>query len=316
MNLDYEGPEKKLELTCNDSVDFLSYPDQYWGDLLKSCGALILNSVKTEHLKAFLISESSLFVWKNRVLMITCGQTQLIKSAQMLIRHIGKENISSLYFSRKNEHYPDMQKSFARADFKTLKQELGAGKAYRLGQRDSHHLYVFEYVADSKRLIKEHLTEVLIYRISKNKTESFLKNTPEQRIAIEKAVGQIFPEYELDHYWFTPCGYSANAFKGTHYGTVHVTPEVDQNYISFETNGVAREDVQSWVEKICDLFEPQAVDVIFYDNETQTPYEPQFSKYALQQKSHQALPSGFGLNHLHFARPIEQWSTAVDLNLD
>ena len=35
---------------------------------------------------------------------------------------------------------------------------------------------------------------------------------------------------------FEPCGYSLNAMKGDTYYTMHVTPEEDFSYASFETN--------------------------------------------------------------------------------
>lgn len=52
----------------------------------------------------------------------------------------------------------------------------------------------------------------------------------------------LFPNSRLDAYAFEPCGYSANAlveesaFHGAGYWTVHVTPEEDSSYASFETN--------------------------------------------------------------------------------
>lgn len=315
--MDYEGPEKKLELTCTGSVNFLSYSDEYWKDLLEACGAYVLNQVSTDSVKAFLISESSLFVWKHRVLMITCGQTELIHSAKLLIEKVGTENISSLYFSRKNEHYPDRQKSFPKADFKQLKKVLSGGQAYRLGVRDMHHLYVFEYVAPDANLIKENISEVLIYRMNEQATQAFLQNKPEQRAWVEAAVAKIFPDYQLDHHWFEPCGYSVNAFKDEKYGTVHVTPEPDQSYISFETNGVSRQELLAWAEKICGVFGPEALDIIFYDNIQSEPLQVALSKYNLLQKTYQALDSGLALNHLHFSLlNAKTWSEAVSLNID
>ena len=41
---------------------------------------------------------------------------------------------------------------------------------------------------------------------------------------------------EVDDWAFEPCGYSMNALRGGYYYTVHVTPEADFSYASFETN--------------------------------------------------------------------------------
>lgn len=41
----------------------------------------------------------------------------------------------------------------------------------------------------------------------------------------------------LDSWMFSPCGYSLNALIGQDaYSTIHVTPERDYSYASFETN--------------------------------------------------------------------------------
>lgn len=312
--MDYEGPEKKLELTCKDSIDFLSYPDSYWHELLQECGAQVLNLINGSMVKAFLISESSLFVWKNRVLMITCGQTQLIKSAQMLIHDVGQESIQSLYFARKNEHYPDQQKTFAREDFKTLRQELGAGQGYRFGHRDLHHAYIFEYVASGAQLISEHIAEVLIYRLSDHMTNMFLSSTTKQRQDLQASIENLFLGFEFDHHWFEPCGYSANAFKNNLYATVHVTPEKDQSYISFETNNLDRLQLQKWLMSVQELFGAQAMDVIYYDNTQKTPLDlTPLSGFWTHTKTYQELQGGAGLTHLYWCRAQENWLTPVSL---
>jgi S-adenosylmethionine decarboxylase len=87
-----------------------------------------------------------------------------------------------------------------------------------------------------------------------------------------------YPDARIDAYLFTPCGFSANgvipapaatnyidsasshsARTSTHYFTVHVTPEPECSYASFETNVPTQQtgrDYASIVEQVVGIFKP------------------------------------------------------------
>lgn len=46
----------------------------------------------------------------------------------------------------------------------------------------------------------------------------------------------LLPKATVDSFLFSPCGFSSNAVQGDRYATIHVTPEVEYSYASFETN--------------------------------------------------------------------------------
>jgi len=89
-----------------------------------------------------------------------------------------------------------------------------------------------------------------------------------------------YPEAKIDSYLFTPCGFSANgvvpapegssssATKGTHYFTVHVTPEPQCSYASFETNVPTRQtgrETADFVEQVVRIFKPGRFSVTFFE---------------------------------------------------
>lgn len=49
-------------------------------------------------------------------------------------------------------------------------------------------------------------------------------------------IDKLLPGASLDSFLFEPCGYSANMVHGDRYATIHVTPENDFSYASFECN--------------------------------------------------------------------------------
>jgi len=90
-----------------------------------------------------------------------------------------------------------------------------------------------------------------------------------------------YPDARIDAYLFTPCGFSANGVipapegeTGTHYFTVHVTPEPNCSYASFETNVPAGQKGRETVEIVqhaVDIFKPGRFTVTLF--ETKTSYD-------------------------------------------
>jgi len=88
-----------------------------------------------------------------------------------------------------------------------------------------------------------------------------------------------YPDASIDAYLFTPCGFSANGVvpapygegKGkdaTHYFTVHVTPEPQCSYASFETNVPARQtgrETSEVVEHVVGIFKPGRFSVTIFE---------------------------------------------------
>ncbi len=69
-------------------------------------------------------------------------------------------------------------------------------------------------------------------------------------------IDKIFPNAKIFDYLFDPCGYSMNGLlPDGYYFTIHITPEPDFSYVSFETN-VPYNQYNELVRKIVTMFNP------------------------------------------------------------
>ena len=120
----FEGSEKKMEIDFipmdGSDVELLpadgglrTYNRQYWSDIIALLNGSILLHDPQEKFDAYLISESSLFVYNDRIVILTCGTTLLLKTLRPFIdaaAGIGLE-VSWFQYSRKNFMFPDKQHS-------------------------------------------------------------------------------------------------------------------------------------------------------------------------------------------------------------
>ena len=75
----FEGSEKKFEVVVSaNSPDLRSLGEQRWREIVTASGAHVLSRMRGAHCDAYLLSESSLFVFAHKVVMITCGRTRLV----------------------------------------------------------------------------------------------------------------------------------------------------------------------------------------------------------------------------------------------
>ena len=170
----------------------------------------------------------------------------------------------------------------------------------------------------------DYTIEILMSHLSSKARQHFffsdslsedMDNTPSSRAsAISEQIGlsQIFPPASttLDAYAFQPCGYSSNALikwgpkslkndlvhqttnglaqpesHGEGYYTIHVTPEEEWSYASFECNIPLPSsnfhqqekfpDLKSLIQRVVNIFEPGRITLTLFmsseDNDTETP---------------------------------------------
>ena len=75
----------------------------------------------------------------------------------------------------------------------------------------------------------------------------------------------MLPGSKIDDYLFSPCGYSANGVIEDAYWTIHVTPQPEFSYVSFETNYIFG-DYKEIIDKVLATFKPGRFVVSLFAN--------------------------------------------------
>jgi len=281
----FEGPEKTLEVVfrhvdgqqrciyrppkdSNGQIERIGMRKLGRPELDRVCRrarCTILSSVSNQYVDAYVLSESSLFVYPYSVVLKTCGTTTLLRCVATLIelaRRVGLE-IDWLGYSRKNFNFP-WDQSFPHESFhqeleylsshRSLSERLD-GNGYTLGPVTGDHWFVF--VADhTKRFstgedidrvlnimmfdIDQDVAKYFYYDEYEPKREDETEEEAVERISREQTkragIDALCPGYGIDPRAFEPCGYSMNAILFRSYTTMHITPEDGSSYASFETN--------------------------------------------------------------------------------
>ncbi len=261
----FEGPEKKIELILKTPLSGLrDNTDGKWDRVVTSARAEILHKISTSALDAYLLSESSLFVWDDRILMITCGRTVLSHALPEMLRFIARERIAFLFYEQKNFLFPESQPATFSRDAALLHDHF-PGHAIRIGPPGGDHIHLFYGDTSHSPIPGDATLQVLMHDIAPEAALAFQddKHRCVRDIPAATGLDQLFSgaDMKMDGHLFDPCGYSLNAVKGDRYFTVHATPQTEGSYVSFETNmaGAGLRDAarRDTVERLTRIFTPR-----------------------------------------------------------
>lgn len=303
----YEGTEKLLEVwfapstTANTKIStttttnrestqgIIATDDQEFTSDLRviprsDLEAKILNIVKCEIISvsqnedqtAYVLSESSLFVGRHRFILKTCGTTLLLHAIKPLMdlamKYCGFE-IADIFYSRKKFFRPDLQDSLYRnfdEEVAYLDSMFDSGAAYVLGRMNGECWYL--YTLDKPGAVQEpdQTLEILMTNLDEDVMAQFLNTTGKnaKKVTQESGIADLLPKAEINEFLFEPCGYSMNGLLPNNgYMTIHITPEKEFSYVSFESN-VAMEDYGELVKRIVKTFKPGKFVMTVFANET------------------------------------------------
>jgi len=293
----FEGPEKRLEvtfsLTSKNPKGMRRINKDEWQTMLNLVKCVIISQTSNEWADSYVLSESSLFVYPNKILLKTCGTTTLLKCLDTLQEYADRCHCRIMFvtFSRKNFNFPHKQPECHRnfeTEVQILKRTFPDGNAHILGpvfkKNQDHHLY---YFADLRNSFKEEeisstissspplcpftpTLEILMSELDKEAMQAFYRNdkyVDAKTTTKSFGLATVLPDMITDEVQFDPCGYSVNALSnrdGTYF-TVHVTPEDHFSFVSFETNSSM--DIKKVVKDVIAMFRPRRFSILTSDVE-------------------------------------------------
>ncbi|AMD18704.1 HBL198Wp [Eremothecium sinecaudum] len=207
VNLDstnaFEGPEKLLEIWFypneasipnKKSLRSISLDD--WSEMLDLMKCKVLSIKKTAKMDAFLLSESSMFVFDHKLTLKTCGTTTTLLCLEKLLRTVtevlswdflhpveGKYSPYKVFYSRRCFMFPHKQLSVHRSwsdEVNYLKGFFTSGSSYVIGPSDQcNHwkLYVTETNKDLETQVgpenKDETLEILMTGLDPKVAQKF-----------------------------------------------------------------------------------------------------------------------------------------------
>lgn len=275
----FEGPEKTLEICFAENVGHprgcRALRREDLASILAEARCSVLSSMSNDNLDAYVLSESSLFVFPRRVVVKTCGTTTPLRCLGRLLELATLENTLGLRlewvgYSRKHCFSSDRRTHFEE-ETRDLESHAKGGSGHLLGPITGDHWFV--YVSNSYRQIDETKVNVMMFDLDEDARRLFYLGGDENPGALSGSVmtrrsglDRLVENYEsVDEMAFEPCGYSMNAIDGESYATVHVTPQRQCSYASFETNS-RRVDSADLVRDVLSTFRPKRAVVTLFSH--------------------------------------------------
>ena len=208
----FEGPEKLLEVWFSASPaslpaatspsGLMMVPSDTWKEMLELVNCKVLSVIESENVDAYLLSESSMFVFPHKLILKTCGTTTLLSGLPKILEiaaltagfphSIGNTFLGTataavpyrVFYSRKNFQFPDRQRGPHRSwrdEVKSLDRLFLGGSAYMIGKMNGEHWYL--YLTEPNTILTPPATP------ERAETETRLLDLPASRTAITNCCG-------------------------------------------------------------------------------------------------------------------------------
>jgi len=274
----FEGTEKLLEIwfdVKNENCDLRFIPRSELDDLLKIVNAEIVSHTHNEFIESYVLSESSMFISKNRFIIKTCGITKLLHAVEHIINLAHKygnmPTLLGFFYSRRVYLHPEEQQGIHKAFESEVEflQEIIPGNAYEFGEREEEKWYLYSMTnPNSDGTPSNDVTlEILMSDLDEDTMSNFtkLKYKTSDELAKNTGISWLIPGSVNDGLVFDPIGYSLNGLFEDSYYTIHVTPQPMCSYVSFETN-LEQGNYTALINRVLSTFKPGKFIITLFSN--------------------------------------------------
>ncbi|KAG0611036.1 hypothetical protein M758_7G109500 [Ceratodon purpureus] len=276
----FEGFEKRLEIEFHAAPVFKDPNGRGLRDLaraeldamLRVAECTIVAVMSNAELDSYVLSESSLFVYPQSIIIKTCGTTKLLCIVPVLLEATARlaMKVSRVKYTRGTFMFPGVQPS----PHGSFSEEVGyleryfggvgeGGRAYVMGSRGKFPNWHIYTASDGGNAASEpaFTLEMCMTKLDKQSAAQFYKGAGRAsgaEMTSAANIGSLLPESRICDFAFDPCGYSMNGIEGGAHSTIHVTPEDGFSYASFEAMGYRHgtADLGFLVERVVAVFKP------------------------------------------------------------
>jgi S-adenosylmethionine decarboxylase len=283
------GPADGLRVLTRPQLDILC----------ERAKCTIVSHITNNHLDSYVLSESSLFVYKHKLIMKTCGTTTLLRCLSYLFEQTDALGMKMSYlgYSRKNlirpnaQHWPhaSFEDEIKFLSTEPALQDRLRGNGHILGPITGDHWFV--YVADHQnnkkmdrnnnatttttaattavQAVEERTINMMMFDMAPEVASCFYQSENGmngEEMTRQSGIVYLCPGATIDSLAFTPCGYSMNAILHDSYFTIHITPEPSCSYVSFETNTLLS-DYSALVRNVLSVFRPKRFVLTMFGNQ-------------------------------------------------
>lgn len=266
----FEGPEKVLEIDFDPSLGpsggLRALKRHHWDAVVAEARATILSADGNRSFDSYVLSESSLFVYPYKLILKTCGTTTLLRAIPKILE-LSKEidmKVEWVLYTRKDFTWPAAQlfpHTNPNEEVEYLKKYFD-GEAFVLGPitRDHWFLFIADMCDRPSSESTDRTLDMMMFGIDPEVAKLFMKDATckDEEVDATKASGidLLLPGARIQDHMFDPCGYSCNAILFDAYFTIHVTPESEFSYASFETN-IRQSSYSVLIKHVLEIFKPK-----------------------------------------------------------